>query len=107
MKALSIVTGLLLTGIIAHAQSDSLRVVKANWTNKKLAKGVVWKSTHMENNELFNANQVINIIEVAPGNKRVQLHIVHSDSLETTSQLGQNAHALAAINGSFFKMRGA
>ena len=106
IKGLSIITGLLLTGIIAQAQFDSLRVVKANWTNKKLAKGVYWKSTHIENNELFNANQVINIIEVSPDNKRVQVHIVHSDSLEKTSQLGQNAHALAAINGSFFKMRG-
>ena len=107
MKALSIVASLLITVCMAQAQSDSLRVVKANWANKKLAKGVVWKSIHIENNELFNANQVINIIEVAPRNKRVQLHIVHSDSLETTSQLGQHAHALAAINGSFFKMRGA
>jgi exopolysaccharide biosynthesis protein len=107
MKGLSIITCLLLTGVIALAQADSLRVVKANWANKKLAKGVSWKSTHIENNELFNANQQINIIEVSPGNKKVQLHIVHSDSLEKTSQLGLNAHALAAINGSFFKMRGA
>lgn len=107
MKGLSIITGLLLTGVIVHAQADSLRVVKASWANKKLAKGVSWKSTHIENNELFNANQQINVIEVSPGNKRVQLQIVHSDSLETTSQLGLNAHALAAINGSFFKMRGA
>jgi exopolysaccharide biosynthesis protein len=107
MKGLSIFTGLLLTGVIAHAQADSLHVAKASWANKKLAKGVYWKSTHIENNELFNANQQINIIEVSPGNKKVQLHIVHSDSLEKTSQLGLNAHALAAINGSFFKMRGA
>jgi exopolysaccharide biosynthesis protein len=107
MKGFSIITCLLLTGIIAHAQTDSLRVAKANWANKKLAKGVYWKSTHIENNELFNAYQQINIIEVSPGNRKVQLHIVHSDSLEKTSQLGLNAHALAAINGSFFKMRGA
>jgi len=106
-KGLSIFIGLLLTGIIVHAQSDSLRVVKAKWTSKKLAKGVYWKSVHIESNELFSANQNINIIEVLPHNKRVQLHIVHSDSLEKTSQLGQTTHALAAINGSFFKMRGA
>ncbi|OQP52656.1 hypothetical protein A4H97_25390 [Niastella yeongjuensis] len=106
MKGLSIITGLLLTGVIAQAQSDSLRIVKAKWTSKKLAKGVYWKSTHIENNELFKANQVINVIEVSPNNKRVQMHIVHSDSLEKTSQLGQTAQALAAINGSFFKMRG-
>ncbi|MFL5745801.1 MAG: phosphodiester glycosidase family protein [Niastella sp.] len=107
IKGLSIIAGLLLTGVIAHAQADSLRVVKASWANKKLAKGVYWKSTHIENNELFNANQQINIIEVSPGNRNVQLHIIHSDSLEKTSQLGLKAHALAAINGSFFKMRGA
>ena len=106
IKGLSLITGLLLTGVISYAQADSLRVVNAKWTNKKLAKGVYWKSTRIENNELFNANQEINVIEVAPGSKKVQLHIVHSDSLEKTSQLGQHAHALAAINGSFFKMRG-
>ncbi|MBO9202381.1 MULTISPECIES: phosphodiester glycosidase family protein [Niastella] len=107
MKGLFLFTGLLLTGILVQAQSDSLRVVNAKWANKKLAKGVIWKSTRVENNELFNANQYINVIEVSPNNRRVKLHIVHSDSLEKTSQLAQNVHALAAINGSFFKMRGA
>jgi exopolysaccharide biosynthesis protein len=106
IKGLTLFTGLIIAGITVHAQSDSLRVVKAKWNNKKLAKGVLWKSVQIDNNGLYNANQHINVIEVSPNNKRVQLHIVHSDSLEKTSQLAQNAHALAAINGSFFKMRG-
>lgn len=106
-KALSIFIGLLSASIFVQAQSDSLRVVQATWTTKKLSKGVVWKSRHFDNNELFNANQNINFIEVSPGARRTRLHVVHSDSLEKTSQLAQTAHAFAAINGSFFKMRGA
>lgn len=34
------------------------------------------------------------------------MHIVRSDSLEKTSQIAQSNSALAAVNGSFFKMRG-
>lgn len=92
--------------MFVQAQSDSLRVVQAGWKDKKLAKGVIWKSTHIDNNELFQANQYINVIEVLPG-ARAKLRVVHSDSLEKTSQLAETGKAMAAINGSFFKMRGA
>lgn len=106
IKGLSIFTGLLLISVFIQAQNDSLHLVQAAWKNKKLAKGVYWKSAHIDNNALFNTSQHINIIEVAPG-ARALLRVVHSDSLEKTSQLAQTRKALAAINGSFFKMRGA
>ncbi|HEY4205710.1 MAG TPA: hypothetical protein VGM31_02815, partial [Puia sp.] len=89
------------------AQSDSLSLKKAEWSSKTLTKGVVWKSVHFTHNELFGSNEDINVIEISPkGLKSTRLVVAHSDSLEHTSQLAMNHHALAGINGSFFKMRG-
>jgi exopolysaccharide biosynthesis protein len=90
----------------AVAQNDSQLVVKATWGVQQLSPGVCWKYIHFEKAELFHTNQNINVIEIAPA-AYVQLKVVHSDSLETTSQLAKTRQALAAVNGSFFKMRGA
>jgi exopolysaccharide biosynthesis protein len=38
--------------------------------------------------------------------KKYKLSILHSDSLEKTSQIAKREGAIAGINGSFFKMRG-
>jgi exopolysaccharide biosynthesis protein len=89
------------------AQNDSLTLVKSKWTQKKLVKKVVWKTIHFNNNNLFNANQNINIIEIGPRARKARLAVVYSDSLEKTSAIGQRTKAIASINGSFFKMRGA
>lgn len=90
----------------AGAQTDSISFIGTTWKVQTLAKGITWKSFHFENKSLFNANENINIIEISPKQKKYRLHVVHSDSLEPTSQLGLRSKALAAINGSFFKMRG-
>ncbi|HVU58819.1 MAG TPA: phosphodiester glycosidase family protein [Puia sp.] len=107
MKQLLII---LITAVLSgrgFAQSDSLTLSKANWTSKTLAKGVVWRSVHFMHNDLFGANEEINVIEISrKGLKDTRLSVAHSDSLERTSQLATTHHALAAINGSFFKMRG-
>lgn len=97
---------LLALGSRVNAQTDSLAFAGANWQTQTLAKGIVWKSFHFQNKALFNANENINVIEISPRQKRYRLHVAHSDSLEPTSQLALRSHALAAINGSFFKMRG-
>lgn len=106
IKVAFILISLLSVNHLVHAQNDSLHVVQASWNTKKLSKGVSWKSTHFDNKELFGSNQYIHLITIGP-NAKQQLRVVHSDSLEKTSQLAQTHHALAAINGSFFKMRGA
>jgi exopolysaccharide biosynthesis protein len=90
----------------AAAQTDSATFAHATWNIQTLAKGITWKSFHFENKSLFNANENVNIIEISPKQKRYRLHVVHSDSLEPTSQLALRSNALAGINGSFFKMRG-
>jgi len=89
------------------AQSDSLSLSKAGWSSKTLANGVVWRSVHFTHNDFFGSNEAINIIEITKkGLRGTRLAVAHSDSLEKTSQLASTHHALAAINGSFFKMRG-
>jgi exopolysaccharide biosynthesis protein len=90
------------------AQSDSLAFSKGVWTSRILADGVVWRSVHFAQNGLFGANELINTVEIAVSGLRThRLSVVHSDSLQRTSQLAGGRDALAAINGSFFKMRGA
>jgi exopolysaccharide biosynthesis protein len=89
------------------AQDDSLSFMKAKWSSKTLARGVEWRSIRFSHNELFGANEVINVIEITKkGLRDTRLVVAHSDSLEKTSQLAGAHQALAGINGSFFKMRG-
>jgi exopolysaccharide biosynthesis protein len=97
--ALSLSTGV-------FAQTDSAALVNAHWITKNIAQGVTWKSLRFSHNELFNANQSINLITFRTGSKSARLIVAHSDSLETTSQQAQNHQALVGINGSYFTMRG-
>lgn len=92
--------------VSVFAQEDSLVVVNAKWQPQFLAKGVTFKTTHFTHNELFKSNQFVSIVQIAPKAKKVKLGFAYSDSLQTTSSLGLLHHSLAAINGSFFKMRG-
>ena len=107
MKQLLVILATALLSGRGVAQSDSLVLLKADWSSKALARGVVWRSVHFTHNDLFGSNEEINVIEISrKGLKDNRLSVAHSDSLEKTSQLAGTRHALAAINGSFFKMRG-
>ena len=108
MKKTLLLLYIIVTGFCAFGQNDSLALARANWKSKEIAPGIFWKSVRFTKNELFNANESINMVEISPrGAANSKLHIVHSDSLETTSQMARTRNELAAINGSFFKMRGA
>jgi len=107
MKQLLILLATVVLSGRGVAQSDSLALLKADWSSKTLSRGVVWRSVHFSHNDLFGSNEEINIIEITKkGLRDVRLVVAHSDSLEKTSQLASTRHALAGINGSFFKMRG-
>lgn len=93
--------------VSAFSQSDSLNLVRAGWNSNKLSEGVVWKTAHFGRQELFNSNQHLNIIEIAPRSVAARLVVAYSDSLQKTSDIALSRKALAGINGSFFKMRGA
>ncbi|GAA4728478.1 phosphodiester glycosidase family protein [Flavisolibacter ginsenosidimutans] len=97
---------LLAAAVNAAAQTDSLAFAQARWTVQPLAKGIEWKTVYFEKGSLFGAAENINLIEISPKQKGYKLHVVHSDSLEPTSVLAMRSRALAAVNGSFFKMRG-
>lgn len=89
------------------AQTDSITLMHANWAVKKLNAHMIWKTAHLTQHSLFDANENINLIIIPPHAKGIRLVVGYSDSLETTSQQAMKYHALAGINGSFFKMRGA
>ncbi|MBO9659399.1 MAG: phosphodiester glycosidase family protein [Chitinophagaceae bacterium] len=106
MHPRQIIFWLLFISLGASAQSDSVKLMNARWTNSKLQRGVRWKTAVLTDSSYFHSNQVIQLIEVAPSAKRIRLRLVHSDSLEPTSQIAARSNALAAINGSYFRMRG-
>lgn len=97
----------MMLGTKLFAQTDSAALVNAKWRSKEIAPMVVWETVCFSHNELFGANENINVIEMPAKFKSARLIIAHSDSLEDTSQQAKKWHALAGINGSFFKMRGA
>ncbi len=94
-----------LQGVLA--QNDSLALVSADWTCRELARGVTWKKHHFAQQNLFRSNQMLNVVEYKPAGKSVRMAIAYSDSLEKTSAIAHQRNALAAINGSFFLMKGA
>jgi hypothetical protein len=81
---------------------DSVTLVNAQWKNEILGHGLILRQYHFNNQELFNSNQYISIIEIEAGNGR-EVEIVPSPVLIETSVLAQKNNASAAINGSFFK----
>jgi exopolysaccharide biosynthesis protein len=106
-KLLLILSILLLSESLVFSQDDSIVYSNAKWKNKRVAAKITFRSIHFEHNELFNSNQSINIAEISPASRKLRMMVVYSDSLELTSQMAKKSNALAAINGSFFKMRGA
>ncbi|MNK12644.1 hypothetical protein D3C87_307180 [compost metagenome] len=97
----------LLLSLQLLAQTDSIALVNAEWAVKELTPQVYWKNIHFTHRNLFAANENINLIIISPHANGIRLAVGYSDSLETTSQQAMKYHALAGINGSFFKMRGA
>jgi exopolysaccharide biosynthesis protein len=66
----------------------------------------MWYGNIANLNTLFGANENVNIIEVKKGSKTALLGFsADPDSLHHTSWFGNNANALAAINGTFFDVK--
>lgn len=89
----------------SFSQSDSLLFTRSQWKSEELTEGVIWKSFHFQDTSLFDANLNINFIEFEPLESPFKLKISTSDSLQKTSELSENDDALAAVNGSFFRMK--
>ncbi|MDI3322724.1 phosphodiester glycosidase family protein [Pinibacter soli] len=107
MKKYYFLLSALLFSVLLFAQNDSIALSQAQWAVKKLNTQVYWKTAHLTQHDLFAANENISLIIIPPHSNSVKLVVGYSDSLETTSQQALRYNALAGINGSFFKMRGA
>jgi exopolysaccharide biosynthesis protein len=89
----------------ATAQTDSLRVVEAEWHSKRIGPGLRWKHHHFSNQSLFGSNQHISILEIKPRRKIILDLGYEPRELKVTSAFGREAGALAALNGTFFDIK--
>lgn len=97
---------LLLGTIKSHAQDkDSIAIVSQAWEKTILREGITWKKAHFT--DLFNSNQVINIVEIDLTKNNLQKLGLEAlpQSRKKTSFLADSIKALAAINGGFFDMK--
>lgn len=82
---------------------DSELLWRGTWSHEVVTDGMVLHLGSFEN-ALFGANQYLCVLEVAPG-ARFDIVPAEERTLETTTEIAAKAGAVAAVNGSFFKMR--
>lgn len=93
---------------ILFAQVDSVQLLlkKADWHPQKIAPRAQWEQHHFAKAELFHANQNINILRIKKGHRPLNLAFGSGGKdLIPTSTQGQQAKALAALNGTFFDVK--
>lgn len=93
---------------IMFAQVDSVKLLlkKTDWHAQKIAPRAKWERHHFANAELFHANQNINILRIKKGHRPLNLAFASGgQELIPTSIQGQQAKALAALNGTFFDVK--
>ncbi|HVY76196.1 MAG TPA: phosphodiester glycosidase family protein [Puia sp.] len=84
--------------------TDSVAIATAKWELIKVSSGIKLKHCSFDST-LFNSNQNINIVEVKLNGKN-HIHIGEEpQKLKGTSEFASEAHAIAAINGTFFDMK--
>ena len=84
------------------ANPDSLTLVQAPWTCEEIAPGVTVQQVHFNQKELFNSNQFLSLIVVAPS-ASVKFALAVEPLLTTTGEMAEKRGAVGAVNGSFFK----
>jgi exopolysaccharide biosynthesis protein len=103
MRLIVLIT-ILFSCISAFPQSDSIAVVKADWHTQKISKGITLKQYSFDQS-LFHSNQNVTILEIKPSRKYRMDIIADSVNLKITSEFGKEAHAIAALNGTFFDIK--
>ncbi len=92
---------LLPLSLLAQLPSDSLIISEKQWHQKEVTPGLVWKQGHFDT--LFGSQQEINLLEIdlsIPERKIAFAGL--SRGLKLTSAFAEEAHAVAAINATFF-----
>ena len=94
----------MLTPLAAIAQDDSTAFLQGPWDETLIAQGVSLSQCHFSEKNLFGANEFVSVLTVAP---RRKIAVVESESgtLEKTSSMAARHKAVAAVNGSFFRMK--
>lgn len=90
------------TGAVSAQNRDSLAFCSGNWSQNSIAEGIIHKSIHILNKEIFNSNQYISVVEISP-ESCAKVEIFASPVLKHTSQMATEKGAKIALNGSFFK----
>jgi exopolysaccharide biosynthesis protein len=96
---------LLFPGLSLLAQDDSVAFTSAQWKMQRIAKGIILKQYHFTNKTLFKSNQHISILDVTLKRKTIISFGYEHKLLKPTSEYGETAHAIAAINGTFFDVK--
>jgi exopolysaccharide biosynthesis protein len=99
----------------AQNYADSLMLTYVRWQTKDVGGGVIWKSYHFSQNELFGSNQNVNILQTSMKNPAVRFAFATADQqipegdtsrkLQNTSILAIQNRALGAVNGTFFNTK--
>lgn len=110
------IIGLLLISQFCFAQQtktkDDLNINATPWQIQDLGQGIVWKKQHFNQKNLFEGNQMINILETPLKNKKIRFGLVAADEkkadntakrlLLPTSKIASGSQAIAAVNAGFF-----
>jgi exopolysaccharide biosynthesis protein len=79
---------------------DSLWIVRADWHEVKLDKGLVYR--HASFKDLYGCPQQIYVLQINP--RKHSLHVMVHEGRELVSGKAQANDAVAAINGTYFDM---
>lgn len=88
----------------AFPSQDSIRFANAQWSVDTVCNGLVLKTLHFTENEIFNSNQFMCVLEVTPESS-VKLAFAHEPKRTATSVMARKHGAIAAVNASFFDMK--
>jgi exopolysaccharide biosynthesis protein len=99
-RSLFFVPSLLLSLVLAQSLAAQLPALE--WSERPVAKGLIWKQVHTD--ALFSSRQNLNLLEL--DRRRRALSLAWSpDTLIATSSFAAKAAALAAVNAGFFDIR--
>lgn len=90
------------TGVLGQTPADSLTIVQAGWNTFPVEKGIVCRQAEFP--MLYGVPQHITLLEVDP--EQYCFNVVVSFPQAETSVAAKSTDAVAAINGSFFDIKG-
>ncbi len=94
-----LILNILILFFLASASCQNSDSEAINWEEKQIENGLIWKHTHTD--KLFDSKQNINILEVDMQLRDATLVYNRTENVRT-SELAQEAGAIAAVNAGFF-----